>query len=71
MAPVATYIKLEHLNKQKINTLITKIDRIDSLDKSITDFKRQLRYLWFGYYIQIFLNLYLIIYRLIQDYPFK
>ena len=67
MAPVSTYIKLEHLNKQKINTVLAKIDRIEILDKKIKEVKKNILVLWIGYFLQSLLSCYLGFYFL--SYP--
>ena len=70
MAPVATYIKLEHLNKQKINTVLSKIDRIQILDETIKNIKQELRVLWIEYIIHSLFILCFGLYFLIKFYPF-
>lgn len=45
MSPVASYIKVDQLNKRTINIVLIKINRSKYLDKTIKDIKHDLQIL--------------------------
>jgi hypothetical protein len=71
MAPQATYIKIDHINKQKVKEFVRKTEQIDYLVKSIMRIEREIIVLWIEFGIIFLLTLYIALYLLYKLYPFK
>ena len=71
MAPQATYIKIDHINKQKVKEFVRKTEQIDYLVQSIKRINGNIIGLWIEFFMLFILTLYIGYYVLYKFYPFK